>query len=67
MSSAPKTARREHSDRDIAVILALHAKGYSAREISRENGVPKSTINAIENVWRLLKMRIAKDAIEFDL
>jgi transposase len=47
MPSAPKTARREHSERTIAVILALHAKGYSAREISAENDVPKSTINAI--------------------
>lgn len=47
MPSKPNTSRHEHSERTIAVILALHAKGYSAREISVENDVPKSTINAI--------------------
>jgi DNA-binding NarL/FixJ family response regulator len=47
MPNIGKTARREHSDREVAVILVLHAKGYSAREISAENDVPKSTINAI--------------------
>lgn len=46
MPSKPQTARREHSDREVAVILALHAKGYTAREISCENLVPRSTINA---------------------
>ena len=47
MVSVSKTARREHSERIISIILASHTKGYSAREISAENNVPKSTINAI--------------------
>jgi hypothetical protein len=47
MPSVGKTARREHSDRETATILVLHAKGYNAREISGENDVPKLKINAI--------------------
>lgn len=47
MPSANKTSRREHSEREIAAILVLHAKGYSAREIGDEINVPKSTINTI--------------------
>jgi hypothetical protein len=47
MPSVGKTARREHSEREIATILVLRAKGYSAREINAENDVPKSTINTI--------------------
>jgi DNA-directed RNA polymerase specialized sigma24 family protein len=47
MPSANKTSRREHSEREIAAILVLHAKGYNAREIGDKINVPKSTINAI--------------------
>ena len=47
MSSAKKTSRRERSEYEIAVILALYAKGYSGREICDEIDVPKSTINRI--------------------
>jgi ATP/maltotriose-dependent transcriptional regulator MalT len=45
--SANKTSRREHSEREIAIILVLHAKGYSTREINDEIDIPKSTINTI--------------------
>lgn len=47
MPSINKTSRREHSKREIGAILVLHAKGYSAREISDEIDIPKSTINRI--------------------
>jgi hypothetical protein len=44
MPSINKTSRREHSEREISAILALHAKGYSAQEIDDETDVPKLTI-----------------------
>jgi hypothetical protein len=47
MPSANKTSRREHSEREIGAILALHAKGYSAQEIDDETDVPKLTITRI--------------------
>jgi transposase len=47
MPSANQTSRKEHSEREIAAILALHAKGYNAREIGDEIDVPKSIINRI--------------------
>ena len=47
MPNTGKTIRREYSERIISVILTLYTKGYSAREISTENDVPKSTINVI--------------------
>jgi hypothetical protein len=43
-----KTGRKELSSETIAVILALHKLGYTASQISREEGltkdIPKSTI-----------------------
>jgi Transposase/DDE superfamily endonuclease len=43
-----KTGRKEHSSETIAVILSLHKLGYSASQISKEEGltkgIPKSTI-----------------------
>jgi hypothetical protein len=47
MPSIKKTSRREHSEREIATILVLHAKGYSAREIGDEINIPKLIINKI--------------------
>jgi DNA-directed RNA polymerase specialized sigma24 family protein len=47
MPSVNKTSRRERSEREIAVILALHVKGYSAQEIDDETDVPKLTITRI--------------------
>jgi DNA-binding NarL/FixJ family response regulator len=45
--SINKIFRRENSEREIAAILVLYAKGYSAREIGDEIDVSKSTINRI--------------------
>jgi IS30 family transposase len=47
MPSANKISRRERSECEIASILVLHAKGYSAREIDDEIDVPKLTISRI--------------------
>lgn len=47
MPSKPKTARREHSSEDIAVVWSLWKLGYSFGKISKENGLPKSTIYKI--------------------
>jgi hypothetical protein len=47
MPSANKISRREHSEREIGVILALHVKRYSAQEIDDETDVPKLTITKI--------------------
>jgi transposase len=47
MPSAKKTSRRERSEREIAAVLVLHAKGYSAQEIDDEINVPKSTVTRI--------------------
>jgi transposase len=47
MPSVNKTSRRERSKREIAAVLALHAKGYSAQEIDDETDVPKSTVTRI--------------------
>jgi hypothetical protein len=47
MPSINKTFRREHSEREISAILALHAKGYSAQEIDDETDVLKLTITRI--------------------
>jgi DNA-directed RNA polymerase specialized sigma24 family protein len=47
MPSANKTFRRERSEREIAVILVLHVKGYSAQEIDDEINVPKLTVTRI--------------------
>jgi transposase len=47
MPSAKKTFRRERSEREIAAVLVLHVKGYSAQEIDDEINVPKSTITRI--------------------
>jgi transposase len=47
MPSVNKTSRREHSEREIGAILALHAKGYSVQEIDDETDVPKLTITKI--------------------
>ena len=47
MPSKPKTARREHSPETIAVILKLHALGYSSQKIADETDVPKSTVTSI--------------------
>jgi len=47
MGKKRKTDRREHSSETIAVIWALHTIGYSTSKISRENGLPKSSITAI--------------------
>jgi hypothetical protein len=47
MPSINKTSRREHSKREIAAILVLHVKGYSAREIGDKINIPKLTINRI--------------------
>ena len=47
MPSTNKISRREHSEREIAAILVLHAKGYSTREIGDKINIPKLTINKI--------------------
>jgi hypothetical protein len=47
MPSTKKISKREHSEREIAAILVLHVKGYSAREIGDEINVPKLIINKI--------------------
>ena len=47
MPSKPKTARREHSPETIAVILKLHALGYSSQKIADETDIPKSTVTSI--------------------
>jgi DNA-binding NarL/FixJ family response regulator len=47
MPSVNKTSRREHSEREIAAILVLHAKGYNAREIGDKINILKLTINTI--------------------
>jgi transposase len=47
MPSAKKTSRRERSEREIAAILVLHVKGYSAQEIDDEINVSKLTVTRI--------------------
>jgi transposase len=47
MPNANKTSRRERSKREIAAVLVLHAKGYSAQEIDDETDVPKLTVTRI--------------------
>jgi hypothetical protein len=39
MPSVNKTSRRERSEREIAAVLVLHAKGYSVQEIDDETDV----------------------------
>jgi predicted DNA-binding protein YlxM (UPF0122 family) len=47
MPSAKKTSKRERSEREIAAVLVLHAKDYSAQEIDDEINVPKLTVTRI--------------------
>jgi transposase len=47
MPSAKKTSRRERSEREIAAVLVLHVKGYSAQEIDDEINVSKLTVTRI--------------------
>jgi DNA-directed RNA polymerase specialized sigma24 family protein len=47
MPSINKTSRKERSEHEIAAILVLYTKGYSAREIGDEIDIPKLTINRI--------------------
>jgi DNA-directed RNA polymerase specialized sigma24 family protein len=47
MLNTKKTSRRERSEREIAAILVLHVKGYSAQEIDDEINIPKLTVTRI--------------------
>jgi ATP/maltotriose-dependent transcriptional regulator MalT len=47
MPNTKKTSRRERSEREIAAVLVLHAKGYSAQEIDDEINVSKLTVTRI--------------------
>ncbi len=47
MPSKPKTARREHSDEIISVVLALHSTGKSHSKIADYAKIPKSTVTRI--------------------
>jgi hypothetical protein len=47
MPNTKKTFRWERSEREIAAVLVLHAKGYNAQEIDDEINVPKLTVTRI--------------------
>jgi hypothetical protein len=47
MPNIKKIFRRERSEREIALIFALHIKGYSAQEIDDEINIPKLTVTRI--------------------
>jgi hypothetical protein len=47
MLNIKKIFRRERSEREIGVILALHVKGYNIQKIDDETDVPKLTITRI--------------------
>ena len=47
MPAKPKTARREHSNETISVILALHSAGKSHGKIAEYVKIPKSTVTRI--------------------